>query len=164
MTQAGQKPLTGRTVLIWLIAFFGVVFGVNLLMAKLALDTLSGTEVDSAYQASLAYNREISAARAQAERHWRVGAHVERDADQHARVRVEARDADGAPLSGIAFSARLARPTDKRADRMVALAERESGVYRGEAADVGEGQWDLIIEADRGEERVFLSRNRVVLP
>ncbi len=158
------SPLTGRRVLIYLIAFFAVVVGANMVMVKLAIDTLPGTEVDSAYRASLTYNAEISAARAQAARGWRVGAHVERGPDQRASVRIEARDAGNALVSGVAFFARLARPTDKRADRIVALAERESGIYRGEAEDVAPGQWDLIIEADRGAERVFLSRNRVLLP
>ncbi|MEP6841409.1 MAG: FixH family protein, partial [Bradyrhizobium sp.] len=31
------KPLTGRKVLFMLIAFFGVVFGVNFLMMRLAI-------------------------------------------------------------------------------------------------------------------------------
>lgn len=162
--QTSQEPLTGRRVLVYLLCFFGVVFGVNFLMAKLAIDTLSGSEVDSAYRASLAYNTEISAARAQAERRWRVAAHVERDGDRHARVRVEARDEKGAPVTGVAFAARLARPTDKRADRAVVLVERESGIYGGETTDIAGGQWDLIIEADRHDARVFLSRNRIVLP
>ena len=43
-----RRPLSGRTVLIWLAAFFGVVIGVNVLMAKLAIDTMPGTDVDSA--------------------------------------------------------------------------------------------------------------------
>ena len=48
------KPLTGRKVLFLLVAFFGVVIAVNLVMMKLAIQTLPGTEVDSAYSASLA--------------------------------------------------------------------------------------------------------------
>ena len=36
-----------------LVAFFGVVIGVNLVMMRLAIKTLPGTEVDSAYSASL---------------------------------------------------------------------------------------------------------------
>ncbi len=159
----GGKLLTGRVVLIWLLAFFGVVIGVNLTMMTLAIDTLPGTEVDSPYAAGNAYNQELNAARAQAARHWRVGAHVERLADGGASVRVEARDAEDAPLTGVAFTARLARPIDKRADRVVELSDRGTGVFRGAAEDVPPGQWDLIIEADRGSERVFLSRNRVVL-
>jgi nitrogen fixation protein FixH len=158
-----SKPLTGRTVLIYLLAFFAVVLAANGAMIKLAIDTLPGAEVDSAYRASLAYNTEISAARAQAERSWRVSAHVERGPDMRARVRIEARDAADRPLAGVAFFARLARPIDKREDRAVALVERASGVYQGEAADIAAGQWDLVIEADGATQRMFLSRNRVVL-
>ena len=135
----------------------------NVVMLKLAIDTLPGTDVDSAYRASLAYNAEIAAAAAQATRGWSVVGHVERDADGRAAVRVEARDAANAPLTGLAFSARLSRPTDKRADRSTFLLERESGIYLGKVGDLAPGQWDLVIEAERGSERLFLSRNRLVL-
>ncbi len=157
------RTLTGGTVLLYLLAFFGVVIGVNVTMMKLAIDTLPGTEVDSPYAVGNAYNQEIEAARMQAARHWQVAAHVERRPDGAAVVRIDARDATDAPVSGVAFTARLARPADKRYDREVSLSERESGVYRGDAPDVMPGQWDLIIEANRGSERLFLSRNRMVL-
>jgi nitrogen fixation protein FixH len=163
MAAVATKPLTGRTVLLWLAAFFAVVIGVNIVMIKLAVDTLSGTEVDSAYKASLAYNAEIRAARDQAGRGWSVAAAVARDPTGAAAIKVDARGADNVPLTGLIFSARLSRPTDKRADRPVTLSEREAGIYRGQAGDVAPGQWDLVLEADRGAERLFLSRNRVVL-
>ncbi len=42
------KPLTGRTVFVLLVAFFGCsVIGVNLVMMKLAIQTLPGTEVEA---------------------------------------------------------------------------------------------------------------------
>jgi nitrogen fixation protein FixH len=160
---AASRPLTGRRVLVYLVAFFGVVFAANAALVKFAIETLPGTEVDSAYRASLAFNGEIAAAHAQAQRGWRVAAHVERNGDGGARLRIDARDAVGAPLGGVGFAARLARPADERGDRAFALTERETGTYAGEAADVGPGQWDLIVEAARGTERLFLSRNRVVL-
>ena len=50
-----------------------------------------------------------------------------------------------------------------RGDRGFVLTERETGIYSGQAADVAPGQWELIVEAARGNERVFLSRNRVVM-
>src|SRR5262249_43626711 len=89
------RPLTGRMVLFYLLAFFGTVIGVNMLMMKFAIDTLPGTEVDSAYRASLAYESEIAAARDQNRRNWKVDAHVERRADGAATVRLDARDANG---------------------------------------------------------------------
>jgi nitrogen fixation protein FixH len=160
---ARAKPLTGRTVLLCLLAFFGVVVGVNMVMMMLAIRTLPGTEVDSAYRASVSFNREIAAAREQAALGWQVTARIEHAPDGRAHVNVEARDAHGAPLTGLAISARLQRPIDKRADRLLTLAERETGIYRGGAKDVAAGQWTLVVEAARANERVFLSRHRVFL-
>ena len=54
------------------------------------------------------------------------------------------------------------RPTSAPTLR-VELAEAGIGVYRGNAASVAPGQWDLVIEGDAKGERVFLSRNRVIL-
>ena len=163
MTAPSKKPLTGRTVLACLLAFFCVVIGANLVMMKFAIDTLPGTEVDSAYRASLAFNADISAARAQDRRGWQVNAHVERKIDGVALVTVEARDKNGARLSGIGFTARLARPTDKRADRIVTLDERGSGAFRGATPGIEPGQWDLVIEAEGANGRLFLSTTRVIL-
>ncbi|MES2600752.1 MAG: FixH family protein [Pseudomonadota bacterium] len=161
-TTAG-KPLTGRAVLIILVAFFGVVIGVNLVMMLFAIDTLPGTDVDSAYRASLAYEREIQAAHEQDTRHWRVEGHLARSAADSADVRITAHDSKGAPLTGLDFSARLERPADKRADRAIALTEVETGIYMGRAEGILAGQWNLVLEGDAGGKRVFRSRNRVML-
>ena len=158
-----ERKLTGRAVLIMLLAFFGLVIGVNMLMMKFAIDTLPGTEVDSAYRASLAFTSEIAAAREQERRGWRVDARVMRAADGSATLAVEARDRSGAPVSGVEFTARLARPTDKRADRTVALSPRELGAYRGNVSGLDPGQWDLVTEAEGSAGRLFLSTTRIVL-
>src|SRR3954463_3123017 len=97
------SPLTGRKVLFMLIAFFGVVIGVNAIMMKLAIQTLPGTEVDSAYSASLAYGHEIANAHDQNLRNWKVDAHIGRSPDGAATLQVEARDAAGKPVSGLKF-------------------------------------------------------------
>jgi len=163
MASAAPKPLTGTKVLLMLVAFFGVVIGVNVTMMKLAIATLPGTDVDSPYAAGLAYDKEILAAQDQAARHWQVNAHIERRTDGGATLQVEARDADGHPMSGLTFAGRLERPIDKRADLAVELSEAGVGVYRGAASSVAPGQWDLVIEGEAHGTRVFLSRNRVIL-
>ena len=155
--------LTGRAVLIWLLAFFAVVFTANGVMMKFAIETMSGTEVDSAYRASLTFNAQAQAARRQDERAWQVSGHAARNGDGDAVVRVEARDQAGVPLTGLTFSAAFERPTDKRADRRIALAELQTGLYGGKAADVAPGQWDLVLAAERGGERLFVSKTRVFL-
>ena len=157
------SPLTGRKVLFMLVAFFGVVIGVNVIMMRLAIQTLPGTEVDSAYSASLAYEKEIAAAHDQSARNWKVDAHIQRGTDGAATVQVEARDDSSKPMSGLKFQGRFERPTDRRADQPVALAETASGVYRGSAPLIAPGQWDLVLEGDAAGQRMFLSKNRVLL-
>ena len=162
-TRSSPKPLTGRKVLFMLIAFFGVAIGVNMIMMRLAIQTLPGTEVDSAYSASLAYEKEISAARDQNARNWKVDAHVERSGQGGATLQVEVRDHDGRPMSGLKFQGHFERPADKRSDQAVTLAETGIGIYRGSATLIAPGQWDLIVQGDAAGRRVFLSRNRVLL-
>jgi nitrogen fixation protein FixH len=158
-----EKPLTGRKVLVILVAFFGVVISVNVIMMRLAIGTLPGTDVDSAYTASLGYEKEIAAAHDQNARNWRVDSHIQRGTDGGATVQVEAHDNGGRPMTGLKFQGRLERPTDKRADLPVDLAEVGIGVYRGSAAQVAPGQWDLVLEGDAAGQRMFQSKNRVVL-
>ena len=157
------NPLTGRKVLFMLVSFFGVVIGVNMVMMKLAILTLPGTDVDSAYSASLAYEKEIAAANDQNARNWKVEAHIQRSADGGATLQVEARDNSGKPMSGLKFHGRFERPTDRRADLPVALAETAFGIYRGSAPRIASGQWDLVLEGDVAGRRMFLSKNRVLL-
>ncbi len=161
--QDSPRPVTGRMVLFMLLGFFGVVIGVNLIMMRLAIQTLPGTEVDSAYSASLAYRKEIAAAHDQNGRNWHVDAQVQRAPNGGATLRVEARDNNGQPVSGLKFLGRFERPTDRRADQAVTLAETGIGIYSGNAAPIAPGQWDLVLQGDKAERRLFLSRNRVVL-
>ena len=157
------RPITGRFVLIAVVSFFAVVISVNVVMMRLAIATLPGTEVDSAYSAGLAYQKEIQAAQQQIDRNWKVDAHVERQQDGTARLNLGAKAPDGKPLAGLAVFGRLERPIDRRADQTFNVNETGGGSYIGIAHGVGPGQWDLVIEADRDGQRLFLSRNRVVL-
>ena len=158
-----SRPLTGRTVLLSLLAFFAVVIGVNGVMIALAVGTMPGLESEKPYQAGISYNAEIETARAQAARHWAVSSHVGRDATGRAAIKVEASDAAGAAVGGLTVTVRLMRPTNQRADRVLSLNERERGTYLGDTADVAPGAWDVEIEAGRGPERLFRSHSRITL-
>jgi nitrogen fixation protein FixH len=157
------RPITGRFVLIAVVSFFAVVISVNVVMMRLAIATLPGTEVDSAYSAGLAYQKEIQAAQQQIDRNWKVDVHVERQQDGTARLNLGAKASDGKPLVGLAVFGRLERPIDRRADQAFDVSESGGGSYVGIARGVAPGQWDLVIEVDGDGRRLFLSRNRVVL-
>lgn len=156
------RELTGRTVLYLMLAFFAVVIGVNAFMAREALSTFGGVDTDSSYRAGQLFEREVAMAKAQDQQHWHVDAKVTPAADGSALLDIVARDASGAPLAGMAATALFARPTDRRLDRTAAVSEYAPGRFRGSAV-IAAGQWDLIIELSRRGDRLFRSKNRIVI-
>ncbi len=154
-------PLTGRTVLLSLIGFFAVISIANGIMIHAAVSTFGGVETSSSYQAGLAFAREAEAARSQEALHWKVEAKFHVTAGV-TLLDVEVRDASGRPLAGLDARATLTHPTDRRADHDLTLREAPAGHF---SATVGtmHGQRDLVIELSRDGERLFRSRNRVVL-
>jgi nitrogen fixation protein FixH len=167
-TQAGTpraarpREMTGRTVFGLLVAFFGVVIGANAFLAHEALSTFGGVEIDSPYRAGQLFAREVAMARTQDAQHWQVDAKVTPAANGSTLLDILARNAAGAPLVGMTAAAVFARPTDRRLDRAVAVIEGAAGRFRG-SVDIAAGQWDLVIELSRHGDRLFRSKNRVVI-
>jgi nitrogen fixation protein FixH len=157
---SAPRPLTGRTVLICFVTFFGIVFSMNAVMVRFALSSFGGVETESSYKAGLAFRNEIAIAKAQDARHWRVQAAVAPEGDA-TRVSVVARDAELRALDGLAALARLSHPTDRRRDVAVTLAEVAPGRFEGSAAAL-RGQWDLVLDLVRDGEVQFRSKSRVV--
>jgi nitrogen fixation protein FixH len=154
------QEVTGRTVLFALVAFFAVIFAANFTLATFAVTTFGGVETKNAYQAGLAYSREIVAARAQEARHWKIEATLSPLRDDGVTVEVAAKDAAGRPLAEIDLIATFAHPADRRQDRLVALNAISVGKYRGRV-EIAAGQWDLALEASRDGTRMFRSKSRV---
>jgi nitrogen fixation protein FixH len=156
------REVTGRTVLVCVVAFFGVVSLVNGIMIKEAISTFGGLETESSYKAGLAFGREIAASEAQEKRHWNVTAKLGTIIDGELRIDLTARDAAGQPLTGYEALARFSHPTDRRLDHTVTMNALGGGRFTGRTA-VAPGQWDLIVDLVQGEERMFRSRERVIL-
>jgi nitrogen fixation protein FixH len=156
--------MTGSKTLAVLVAFFATTIAANGALVYFALSTFSGEVDPSPYEHGLAYDRDIAAARAQEALGWRVSVDVKRDnAGAPAVFTIDARDAAGAPVVGLAMSASLQFASDKAFDRAFALSEFAPGRYRGETP-ARAGQWDLAIEARRDGQARFRSRNRIDLP
>jgi len=155
------RPITGRMVLAALVAFFGFVMLVNIVMVRAAITTFGGVDTPSSYQAGLAFKAEEAKAAAQVARNWTVEARIAPTADGNA-LSFEVRDAAGRPVTGADVVARLAHPIDERRDVPVVVLEAGAGVYSGRVA-ADPGQWTLDIAIAKGGERLFRSRNRITL-
>ena len=157
-----KRELTGRMVLLCLVAFFAVVGGVNAVMVMAAVSTFGGVETRNAYAAGLAFASEEAAAQAQEDRHWRVSATLRHLPDGATAVELAARDKADRPLAGLDATVSLIHPTDRRLDHPVALRTAGFGRYAGSSTPAP-GQWDLVIELSRDGKRVFRSKQRVSL-
>lgn len=156
-----SEQLTGRHVLGWLGAFFGVMFIANIALIYFALHTLHGSELENPYDASQAYNKRIAEARAQDKRGWTANV-MTRAEGAGERVMAEFRDRAGAPISDLSVTARFEHPFDAAQDRQTTLAS--DGVdYEGIATPVAPGPWILVIEASRGAKPLFRSENKLTV-
>ena len=161
-THARPHQITGLIVLGFMIAFFAIIVGVNVFMAHAAISTFGGVETASSYHAGQMFERDVAMAKAQNAQHWRVDAKLTRAADGTTLIDITAHDGAGAPVSGVAASAQFARPTNRRLDRTIMVGQTGPGHFVGNT-DLAAGQWDLVIELSRQDERLFRSKNRVVL-
>lgn len=159
-TMSEGRPLTGRMVLLIILAFFGTIMFANGMMLHFAIQSFSGLEAKNAYMAGLNYNRQIAAERVQDERHWSVDLSVRRVAPGVSEITISQRDASGAPSAALEASIRLAHPMDGRRDQIAQLREVRPGVYRGRV-EIAPGHWEAVTELNRRGETVFVSRNRL---
>jgi nitrogen fixation protein FixH len=159
-----KRELTGRAVLLWFIGFFGVVFAVNGVLVQAATSTFRGMETGSSYKAGLLFKADLESAQRQDALHWHVDGKLLRDRAGEAVLAINARDAQGAPLAGLTAVAHLAHPADAKLDQTITLQNIGPGAFRGKAqAQPQPGQWELIVDLFRGDERQFRSRSRVTL-
>jgi len=160
-TMQGRR-LTGRTVLLSFIAFFGTIFAVNGLMIHFAVKTFSGLETKNAYTAGLQYDRQIAAERAQDARGWKVEVTMNRASPGVSEITLTQRDAAGAPVPSLEAHVRLTHPADSHRDIELRLVETGPGFYRG-SVEASPGRWVVMTYLQRRGETLFRSRNAVMI-
>lgn len=161
-SETGGRRLTGRTVLVIILGFFGVIMAVNSAFVYFAISTFPGLAVESSYKAGQEYERDVADGRAQAERAWRVDGSLRPDGPG-ARVEISFADKTGAALTGLGVTVQLVHAVDPSHDHSGALTETRPGVYALALPDLPSGRWYMTIEASKNGARLFRSDNEVKL-
>ena len=149
-----RKPFTGRHAAMILVAFFGVVISVNIVMASFALSTFGGTVVDNSYVASQHYNEWLARADAQDRLGWDKSVTVDRNRHVWLTVRK-----DGVLVEGLRIVATLRHPLGQTSARAMRFAPAADGALRSlDALPAGRWQLDLSVHhgADEARYRVDL--------
>lgn len=139
-----QKTLTGRHVLLGMLALFVSVTSVNVFMAYKAISTFGGLETQDAYRKGLNYNQRIEDARAQEALGWTDEAKIDAAAGT---LTVTIKDRDQKGVEGLSLSGILGRPATNADDKEVAFRPVGSGVYAAEVAGLADGHWIATLAA-----------------
>ncbi|MBI2717559.1 MAG: FixH family protein [Rhizobiales bacterium] len=141
-TAGKPRPFTGRHMLAILIAFFGVVIAVNVVLAWFANSTWSGLVVSSDNELTQTFNRDNARARALATLGWKIEL-----THEPGKLTVTYADKDGRPLAGLTLTGQLRRTTTASQDRPLAFRETTPGTYLADAT-MAPGLWEVAITAN----------------
>ena len=142
------KPLTGRKVLLIVLAGFAIVIAANLSLAVSAIATNPGLEVKNGYIASQKFERRREL---QDRLAWKADALYE---DGFLVVEIIADD--GRPAELREFGAVVRRPTHQREDRTPEF--KFSGQHYSAPIDLARGRWNVDVKAASVDGQEFEQR------
>lgn len=139
-----ERAITGRHVLIGMVAFFGVIMAVNAVFLYSALSTHTGVVANEPYRKGLTYNERIEADRQQNELGWQGDVVLEPSGEA---IAISLLDRNGRPLTGLAMTARIGRPSTSDLDIRVDMKETAPGRYDAKLSKLEAGTWQIDVEA-----------------
>lgn len=134
-----RKGFTGRHMLGLMIGFFGVVIGVNAVMATEASRTFGGTVVDNSYVASQHFNRWLAEAEAQQKLGWTAALKGENG-------RLTVATVDGARVTGVA-----AHPLGRLPEQKLSFGPDGQGRYVAHQL-LPKGRWRVHLQVMKGRD------------
>lgn len=142
-TKPRKGEFTGRHITIILVAFFGVVIAVNVLMARFAISTFGGLVVENSYVASQDFNKWLDEADREKALGWK--ATLERRApDAFTTVLT---DSAGKPIASARVRLFAEHPLGRKPPVNIVLTESAPGTYSGA---LPRGRWyvRVLVEAE----------------
>lgn len=155
MAVQSKRGFTGRHMALTLIAFFAVVVGVNLVMARLAVGTFGGTVVANSYVASQHFNAWLAEGRRQAALGWQVSA----ARGAAGNLVLTASDRAGQPLDGLTIVAEARHPLGRAEPKRLALLHGGQGRYRSQAV-LPAGRWIITFKLS-GPDGAYQMENEI---
>lgn len=158
----GEKKLTGKHVLIWVLSFFGVMLVANGFFVYYANTSWPGVEVKSSYNVSQNYNQIIKEAKQQDARAWTLNTDLKRSKNDVFLV-VQAKDKIGNALLDLDLKSEIGRTITETFDRTVELKPYGEGVYKVNLGSLDPGRWRVKLLAYQRDELKFQSVQQVNL-
>jgi nitrogen fixation protein FixH len=157
--QIKAKKWTGKHVLFAVIAFFGVIFAVNIAMVTLGIRSFPGEDTKQSYRQGLEYNKTIAAREAQIATGWNADITL-----QDNTITLHISDRTGQTIKGLRVTGVLKHPAETDKDVTLKFAQAASGSYIApiDKALLGK-QWLLLTSAHQTDGPKFNTRNEIWL-
>ncbi|MGB0682698.1 MAG: FixH family protein [Magnetovibrionaceae bacterium] len=141
-----------------------VVIAVNALMIYFATSTFTGLTHDDYYRRGAEFNKTLAEREAMAALGWRVNIDLQAaPVGNPSRLQALFLDVSDAGVSGLTVEALILRPTHKGHDANITFRETDAGRYVAEHAFPLPGQWEIRMQATRGEDKFAIVR-RLEIP
>jgi len=140
--QAKQKELTGRHVLLMLLAFFGVMLAVNTYFTVAAVKTFRGEDVKRSYRQGLDYNRTIQTRAQQSQLGWTVSANTQTLKNDTVEIVLRLNNENDRGIGNLEIKGQLSHRVDSRFDQDITFKAIGGGRYKAVAAGL-EGPFTL---------------------
>ncbi|MGL4543527.1 MAG: FixH family protein [Polymorphobacter sp.] len=150
MSRSTPRPFTGYHMAAILVAFFGVVVAVNLVMARFAISTFGGTVVDNSYVASQKYNGWLREARDQKALGWTM--RLTLDPDRSPQLAVTKA---GAALAGLTASGVATHPLGRAPDIALTFYTDADRILRAHQT-LPPGRWQVRVVLQQGQAQARL--------
>ncbi len=157
----GGGPITGRRVFMWLVAFFGVIFAVNMAFVYFALDSWPGLTTKSAYEEGLAYNKTLDQAAQQDALGWQSRVVLSASTPRGRVLDVTLMGPEG-PLHSLTVNALLRRPLGEGRETTVILDGEGAGRYVALLRLPVPGRWQVLLTARDGSGRTYRMAHEVI--
>ncbi|TIS55646.1 MAG: cytochrome oxidase [Mesorhizobium sp.] len=152
-----SREFTGRHMLATILAFFGVVIGVNLTMATLANTSWTGLVVENTYVASQQFNRKAEEGRAQAALGWTGKLTI-----AWGEVRYSLSDAAGKPVPLHGVKVLFRHPAYETEDKTVTLALASGQEFAAQHTPK-DGVWIVEVDAEAGLAEPYREVRRIMI-
>lgn len=139
-----MKPLTGRGVLLWLGAFFGLIFVTNAIFITVAVKTFRGEDEQRPYLQGVQYNRTLANRAQQASLGWQATVDGQRSPNGETKIQVSLRGRNGEVRTGVRLAGELRHPADENRDRALRFSEVTPGLFVAQVKAEA-GNWDVVV-------------------
>jgi nitrogen fixation protein FixH len=157
------RALSGRGVLLWLLAFFVPVILVNVWFIVVSVQTFSGEDEQKPYLQGVSYNQTLARREEQRRLGWHMSVSAQRTSSGHLVLDIVLRSADGSPRCNEKFSGELRHPADELQDKALVVTDSGTCHYTAQLNGVSHGAWDVVLSTP-GNAVPFEASTRLWLP